>query len=241
MTNDPVGSDPVPHRPVRYAVIPTHNRPEHLGRLVTQLADSCDYIVVVDNASDPAVDPLHLLNFALPHTPALHVIRDEEQPPNLARLWNVAFAEIARLEAAKGSTAWDIAVLNDDVELPDGWYDHLAGALRSHDVLAVSADAYGHVREPLIRREPHNSLMTRMCPWAWVFRGECGVEADEKLRWWWQDTDIEWRLALAGGVLVLPGLIAKNVGANSQTTGVLLEQAATDRHTFAAKWGWNPW
>jgi hypothetical protein len=241
VTNDLVVSDAAAHQPMRYAVIPTHNRPEHLGRLVGQLAVSCDYIMVVDNASTPAVDPLKLLSFALPHTPALHVIRDEEQPPNLARLWNVALAEIARLEAAKGSTSWDVAILNDDVELPDGWYNHMAQALRTHDVLAVSGDAYGHVREPLLRRDKHNNLMTRMCPWAFVIRGECGVEADEKLRWWWQDTDIEWRLAIAGGVLVLPGFVAKNVGANSSTVGVLAEQAGRDRATFAAKWNFVPW
>lgn len=238
MTNDLVASDPVP-RPTRYAVIPTHNRPEHLGRLVAQLAVSCDYVVVVDNASNPAVNAFQLLEYALPHKPVIHVIRDEEQPPNLARLWNVAFREIAKIES--NSTAWDIAVLNDDVELPAGWYDHMASALRTHDVLAVSGDAYGHVTQPTLRRDKHNSLMTRMCPWAFVFRGECGVEADEKLRWWWQDTDIEWRLALAGGVLVLPGYVSKNVGANSSTVGVLAEQAAADRRTFAAKWGWNPW
>lgn len=241
MTNDPVASDAVA-RPTRYAVIPTHNRPDHLGRLVAQLAGSCDCIMIVDNASDPAVEAVTLLESVLPHTPDLHVIRDEEQPPNLARLWNVAFKEIARLEGLKGSSVWDIAVLNDDVELPDGWYDHVASVLRTHDVLAASGDAYGHVTTPILRREPHNHLMARMCPWAWIFRGECGVEADEKLRWWWQDTDIEWRLAMAGGVIVVPGFIAKNVGANSSTVGVLMEQAAKDRATFAEKWGRpNPW
>lgn len=240
MTNDPVASDPVA-RPTRYALIPTHNRPEHLGRLVGQLAGSCDYVVVVDNASDPAVEPLELLKHALPHTPALHVIRDEEQPPNLARLWNVALAEIARLESFKDSGVWDVAILNDDVELPAGWYDHLAGALRTHDVLAVSGDAYGHITAPVLRREPHSHLMMRMCPWAFVIRGECGVEADENLRWWWQDTDIEWRLALAGGVLVVPGFVTRNVGANSSTVGVLAEQAGRDRATFQAKWGRVPW
>lgn len=226
---------------MRYAVIPTHNRPEHLGRLVGKLAVSCDYIVVMDNASDPPVEPTRLLEHALPTQPVIHVIRDEEQPPNLARLWNVALSTIHTQETKKGSTSWDVAILNDDAELPAGWYEHMAAMLRSHDVLAVSGDAYGHVRQPILRRDKHSDLMTRMCPWAFVIRGECGVEADEDLRWWWQDTDIEWRLALAGGVLIVPGYVTKNVGANSSTHGVLAEQAAKDRATFAAKWGYNPW
>ena len=228
-------------RPRRYAVIPTHNRPEHLGRLVEQLAASCDVIVVVDNASDPPVDPITLLEKALPHAPTICVMREEEQPPNLARFWNVALAEIAEVEGERGSTTWDVAILNDDAELPPGWYDTLAASLRIHDVLAAAGDTYGHVREPIFRRAPDSNIMTRMCPWAFVIRGECGVEADEQLRWWWQDTDIEWRLALAGGVLVLPGLVARNVGANSSTTGVLAEQAGRDRATFGTKWGRVPW
>ena len=232
--------DQVIARPRRYALIPTHNRPEHLRRLVTQLVSSCDLIVVVDNASDPPVSGCTLERDAGADA-LVHVIRDEEQPPNLARLWNVALAWIHGAEQERGSTAWDVAILNDDVELPDGWYDYVAAALRSYDVLAASGDPYGHVSAPIVRREPHAQLGTRMCPWAFVIRGECGVEADEQLRWWWQDTDIEWRLALAGGVVVLPGYVAKNLGANSTTHGVLAEQAGRDAETFKAKWSWRPW
>lgn len=226
-------------RPNRYAVIPTHNRSQQLQSLVAQLGKSCDYIVIIDNASDP---PVHVqmeswgreleYNF-------IHVMRDEEQPPNLPRFWNDALRWISEME--KDNSAWDVAILNDDADLPQGWYDYVANALRSHDVLAASADAYGHVKSPLIRRGPDNNLMTRMCPWAFMIRGECGVEADEKLRWWWQDTDIEWRMAIAGGVVVMPGYIVRNTGANSTTFGALAEQAAADRRTFAEKWGYNPW
>lgn len=227
-------------RPTRYAVIPTHNRPEHLRNLVRQLAGSCDLVVVIDNASDPPVNPADLGEYV-----PTAVISDPEQPPNLARFWNVGLRAIAALQqpghADVDLAQWDVAILNDDVELPDGWYDYVAGALRTHDVLAASADAYGAVSAPLVRRDKHNSLATRMCPWAFIIRGECGFEADEKLRWWWQDTDAEWRLAIAGGVVVMPGYIARNLGANSSTVGVLAEQAGADRRTFAEKWGYNPW
>lgn len=233
-------TDIIDSRPTRYAVIPTHNRPLELRRLLNQLNGQCDVAVIVDNASDPPVsvdDDDELARVALD----VHVVRDAEQPPNLARLWNVGF-ERARV-AAGGVTAdrWDVAVFNDDADVPPGWYDYVAGALRTYDVLAASADSYGHVKSPLVRREPNRDLMTRMCPWAFVLRGECGVEADEKLRWWWQDTDIEWRLALAGGVVVMPGYVVHNTGANSTTHGELAEQAGRDRRTFAEKWGYNPW
>jgi hypothetical protein len=222
-------------RPTRYAVIPTHNRPAYLYNLVRQLAGSCDTVVIIDNASDP---PVEHTNFG--DDVNVLVIRDQEQPPNLARLWNVGLAAVHALEAPT-SDAWDVAILNDDVELPSGWYDYVAGALRSHDVIAASGDAYGNVKAPLVRRDKHSSLGTRMCPWAFVIRGECGVEADEQLRWWWQDTDIEWRLAITGGVVVMPGYVAKNLGANSTTHGLLAEQAGRDGETFARKWGQRPW
>jgi glycosyltransferase involved in cell wall biosynthesis len=225
-------------RPTRYAVIPTHNRPDHLTELVSQLGTSCDDVVIVDNASDPPVDLQRLLVESLARS-TIHIIRDEEQPPNLARFWNIAFAWIEARECE--SESWDVAVLNDDAKLPTGWYDYVAKALRSYDVVAASADAYGHVKTPLVRHRPDNDLITRMCPWAFVFRGETRPRADENLRWWWQDTDLEWRFRLAGGTVMMPGYVVKNVGANSSTHGELAEQAARDRRAFAAKWGHNPW
>lgn len=222
----------------RYAVIPTHNRFDHLVELLSQLGTSCDDVIIIDNASDPPVDLQRLLVESLAR-PTIHIIRDGEQPPNLARLWNRAFEWIESRECE--SDAWDVAVLNDDAKLPPGWYDYVAKALREYDVVAASADAYGHVKTPLVRRQPDNDLMTRMCPWAFVFRGELCPRADENLRWWWQDTDLEWRFRLAGGTVIMPGYVVKNVGANSSTHGELAEQAGRDRRTFAAKWGYNPW
>lgn len=223
----------------RYAVIPTHNRPDHLVELVSQLGKSCDCIVIVDNASDPPVRrQMEDWDRGIEYT-RLHIIRDEEQPPNLARLWNIAFAWIEAQQVE--FEAWDVAVLNDDAKLPPGWYDYVAKGLREYDVVAASADAYGHAKTPLVRHRPDNDLITRMCPWAFVFRGETRPRADENLRWWWQDTDLEWRFRLAGGTVMLPGYVVKNVGANSSTHGELAEQAARDRQAFAAKWGYNPW
>jgi hypothetical protein len=233
-------------RPRRYALVPTHSRPTELRGLVRSLVGQCDSVVVVDNASDPPV------NFETDDELArtdidIHVLRDEEQPPNLSRLWNVALAFIHELEMRDAAVkmtaqpAWDVAILNDDTVLPADWYDYVAGGLREHDVIAASADSYGHIKSPQVKRKPDNGLVTRMCPWAFIIRGECGVEADEKFRWWFGDTDLEWRLRLGGGVLVLPGYIAKNTYANSTTVGELAEQARRDGQTFVAKWGNRPW
>lgn len=222
----------------RYAVIPTHNRPSELLRLVTSLDGSCDTIFIVDNASSPPVAD-ECEYWPAPLHSEVVVLRDEEQPPNLARLWNVALDRIALREL--NSQAWDVAIFNDDADVPRGWYDYVSRAMRTLGTAGASGDPYGHVRTALIKTRPDNDLMTRMCPWAFVMRGELGLRADEDLRWWWQDTDMDWRLRRAGGVVIMPGYVVPNTGANSTTHGALAEQAGRDRRAFAAKWGYNPW
>lgn len=226
--------------PVRFALVPTHNRPRELAALARALDGQCSVIVVVDNASDPPVNPLEVLTES-GFTGVITLIRDEEQPPNLSRMWNVGLDQITQTARRQGLAHWDVAVFNDDVDLPAGWYDYVASGLRTHDVVITSADAYGYVKTPLVKRRRDNDLMTRMCPWAFVTRGEAGLRADETLRWWWGDTDLDWHARENGGVLVLPGYIARNSLANSTTHGELAEQAGRDRRRFAEKWGGNPW
>jgi hypothetical protein len=215
----------------RYAIVPTHDRPKWLLPLVASLGPSCDAVVVVDNASDPPVDEA-----ALNATGArVHVIRDEEQPPHLSRFWNVAFDRCAALAAAAG--VWDVAVLNDDVLIPAGWLEIVADGLREHPTAAVAHTGTGRrIRAPELRLVLDNELDTRMCPHAFVVRGEIGLRADESMRWWYFDSDFDWSARLAGGVLTVPGPVVTNALANFTTVGVLREQADLDCKTFEAKW-----
>jgi hypothetical protein len=75
-----------------------------------------------------------------------------------------------------------------------------------------------------------------MTPHAFVIRGEVGLRADESMRWWYFDTDLDQQARLAGGVLSVPGPRVANSLANSTTVGPLAEQAQKDQHTFMAKW-----
>jgi glycosyltransferase involved in cell wall biosynthesis len=224
----------------RYAVIPTHNRLPQLTSLLRQLDGQCDFIFVIDNASDPPLAESVLR--ASMERASVVLIHDDEQPPNLYRLWNVAFDAIAAYEESIPGH-WDVAVFNDDADVPTGWYDYVAGALRQS--AAVIASTYvaegwgGHM--PYLKTHIDANITTRMCPWAFVVRGEAGLRADETMRWWWGDTDFEWQAIQAGGVLLLPGKTVANTLANSTTHGVLAEQAARDGSTFARKWGVKPW
>jgi hypothetical protein len=230
----------------RYAVIPTRNRPEQLTSLLRQLEGQVNLVYVVDNASDEPLSSLWLRQFADVRT---IVVRDDEQPPHLYKMWNSAFNVIESTARVMGEKLWDVAVFNDDTSLPGDWYDYVANALSrnpSDDNRSVPAVActYTHANygeTPYLKTQIDGNIMTRMCPWAFVVRGELGLRADESMRWWWGDTDFEWQAIQAGGVLMLPGYTALNTLANSTTHGVLAEQAGRDGETFALKWGGRPW
>lgn len=214
----------------RCAIIPTHNRPALLRALVWSLGSQCDHIVVLDNASDPPVDEAELGKAA--GRARVEVIRDEEQPPNLARFWNAMFERCGSF-ATVTNPRWDVAVLNDDSVVPAGWYDACATALRQHPTAVI---AHTDPTTPQLLTELHNVGGNRMCPHAFVIRGETGLRADESMMWWYFDSDLDQRARRAGGVLSVRGPRVINSQANTTTTGVLAEQAERDRKAFEAKW-----
>ncbi len=231
----------------RIAVICTHNRPVELARLLDSLATQCHAVFVVDNASTPPVN-LPRKHWGPGGPDAEHVgmrqivIRDEEQPPNLARLWNIGLDAAAEYVRGGDYIGHDVGVFNDDADVPAGWWDIVSGALRAHPTAVVCCTpAYAPIAAPVLKTKPDNDLWGRMTPWAFVARGELGLRGDERLRWWYGDTMLDWDARKAGGVLTVPGPIVVNTGANSSTVGVLAEQAGRDRQTFKEINGWLPW
>jgi hypothetical protein len=218
----------------RYAVVPTHNRPERLAALVASLGPQCDHIVVLDNASTPPADADQLAAAASPAT--VEVLREPQQPPHLSRFWNVMFDRCATHATAGGHEVWDVASFNDDAVVPSGWYDACSTVLRGHDTAAVAHTGTVPVhRHELVDSYPY-PREKRMCPWAFVTRGEVGLRADESMWWWYFDDDFNRQAIDAGGVIAVPGPLVVNAFAGESTTGVLAEQAELDRKTFEAKW-----
>lgn len=215
----------------RYAIIPTHNRPARLLALVTSLRGQCDRVLVLDNASDPPVDATRLDEAFGGHD--VQVWRDEEQPPHLSRYWNVLLDRIAEHTESEGITTWDVAILNDDATVPAGWYDACSNGLRAHGTAVI---AHTTMTRPALLTELGNDPRNRMTPHAFVIRGEIGMRADEAMRWWYFDSDLDQRARLAGGVLYVRGPQVANLLANTTTRGALAEQALKDRAVFEAKW-----
>jgi hypothetical protein len=230
---EPVENLPAEKREVlRFAVVPTHNRPERLAALVASLAPQCDHIVVLDNASDPAVSYDDIRSA----TATVTIVQEAEQPPNLSRFWNVLFDLCAKGAATLDAERWDVAVFNDDAIVPAGWFDVCSTVLRGHPTAAVAHTGTQPVhRHELVNEYPY-PREKRMCPWAFVVKGELGLRADESMRWWFFDDDFNRQAIDAGGVLAAPGPLVINAHAVQSTKGELAEQAEKDRLTFEAKW-----
>lgn len=218
----------------RFGVVPTHNRSDQLLALVTSLGPQVDQIIVLDNASEPPVDPDVLHEAA--GVPVL-VMGDPTQPPHLSRFWNNLFDACAHLAGQFGHDTWDVGVFNDDAIVPSAWFDLCSAGLRGPEKAAVAhTGAHGPVGAPtLLDRYPYERFQ-RMCPWAFVVKGELGLRADEDLVWWYFDDQFCRAAIDAGGVLQVPGPPVLNAHAVESTVGVLAEQAEKDRITFESKW-----
>jgi len=234
----------------RIAVVATHNRPAELRRLLRAVGPQCHAIVVIDNASSRAVPGWEVHAEASAPSCTLRVtevIRDDEQPPNLSRLWNVGL-DWARKQAEEWSPdgLYDVAVLNDDAIPPPGWWDAVSGAMRGPlGAVAGSSDPFDQLNPGEMRlwdRTAPMSAATRLAGWAFLLRGEWeGARFDERLRWWYGDDEISLRAREAGGLVHVGGFPVPNTGANASTVGVLAEQAGRDRAMFVAITGRQPW
>jgi len=231
-----------PAPPPSFAIILTHNRPELLDRCVRAVGPQTDLIIVVDNASDPPVDhEMWISQIADPNFASLLVISEPEQPPNLSRLWNIGFGAVAQLHRfCGGSESWDLVMLCDDADVPAGWVRLLLDGMRRYGAVAACTLPVG---VPILKREPDRDIILRMPGHAFALAGEAGLRADQRLRWWWCDTHLDWLARKAGGMVVLPGPEVRNERPNDFTVNrpELGEQAGRDGDTFRKIWGWRPW
>jgi len=231
--------------PPAYAIILTHNRPELLSRCVTAIAPQVDWVLIVDNATVPPVTGRD--HSGEPWPANVRVINIPDQPPNLSRLWNTGLDWVT--DVAGVDTVRDVAVLCDDAIVPDGWFRLVADGMRTHGAAAASTHGITPCAFPIVKTAPDSDIVNRMCPWAWVTAGETKTDqgetlrADERLMFWWGDTDWQWRCSTAGGVVLLPGPVVLNERPNDFLTTVpgLGEQAGRDTEMFVEIHGWRPW
>jgi GT2 family glycosyltransferase len=212
-----------------FAVIPTHDRPAELRQTLTSLGLPPERVLVVDNASTPPVTDV----------PA-HVVRDEEQPPNIYRLWNIGL-DWAHEQAAGEKYA--VAVLNDDLVLPEDFLGRMVDALDRFQATIAYPDRSGDNEDWHNTEQGPVLKPDRMTGYAFVVDGRAGLRADERFRWWYGDDDLEWRAQALGGTVRVGGVTVEHLYSNASTYGspVLNAQTEVDAQAFIAKWGRPSW
>lgn len=220
----------------RAAVIPTRNRHDLLADCINSVVDQVDSVIVIDNLSDPPIDPE-------PWHGKVGVVSLPIDPPNISTLWNVGLSLADSQAHRAGADQWDIAVLNSDVVVPPAWAPLLSTAMRSTPAVLAYPDQHGGQQQILHTRAEPIDLRQRITGYAYMLRGEAGLRLDESMQWWASDDDIDWVARERGGALLVPGIPVEhrcpNVSTNERPE--LQAQAGRDMETFRKKWGKTPW
>jgi len=217
---------------VSAAVIITHNRPALLRQCIAAIQPQVDFTIVIDNASDPPVEPLAQYGVI--------TIREPLQPPNIAKMWNTGIDAVRML-----CDCAYVAFLCDDAIVPPRWFDAVTDGMIETGAVAGCSDPFpDHPHKPFKKTAPDGDLFGRMVGWAFVLDVSSGIRADESMHWWWCDTDIDWQARARGGMCVISGDFAvPNILPNDFTGSrpELSERTGVDAAAFAAKWGSRPW
>lgn len=217
-----------------YAVIPSRDRREMLDKLVSQLSADAVRVVVIDNGYEPPYEN---------DDGIVEVLRVEQDPPNLSYLWNYGLGWVRGGHNFELEGDYVVAVLNDDLVIPAMFVQQLAAVVEETGAAAVYPDQHGVCRTHSMKfttAEPI-SLYHRMCGYAFALRGSARITADETIKWWYGDDDIDWTARTRGGSVLVGGLRVEHLRPNETTIGMLAEQAGRDRQTFIDKWGRAPW
>lgn len=217
-----------------FAVIPTHNRPKECRNLVKQLRYQGvppKNILVIEN-SDIAYDL---------YTNDVVVYRDPDPSPHIYEMWNTGIDR--SLNASRGGD-WCVAVLNDDIILPNHFVESTTTILKRHNPTIVFPNQFRHTSDILNREPGPTSLDMRVTGYCFVMNGTHGLRCDERFKWWYGDDDLCWRArADHEGTYLIQDLTVQHLYP-SQSTNSSPErtaQAGRDRELFIAKHGRAPW
>lgn len=246
--------------PLRFAIIPTRDRPGDYADCVEALRRQVDVIVTVANspeaegysyrsrgprsgfdASEAGGD--WAIGITVPY-----MTGHRKASFNISRAWNigleiceaVATGDAGRVaewssdwtaedaanhlpEGGANSAAWNVAIVNDDVVVPAGWYDTLAGELAANRPGASGGRGYS----------PDD---THMAGFAFMLKGEDRMRLDEQFVYYYGDTDLQRQCEEAGGFALLPDLLVehRHPGENVKGRELLV---ANDKRRYDAKWG----
>src|SRR5690349_13598614 len=181
---DPVGDHVVRAEQVnykglrpRFAVVPTNGR-ACLKDCLMAISPQVDSTILVYTV--PWKD-----GEVRPH-PHFGVALRDVGSPNISRWWNEGLDICTQvMDMTEGDTPgrYDVAILNDDVIVPPGWFDAVSDGMRMYECAAACSGA-PNSSPVLLQRPGPVPLHTRLQGFAFILAGEKGIRANEELRWY---------------------------------------------------------
>lgn len=219
----------------RYAIIPSNGR-ECLKRSFDAILPQVDWVILIKTVAGIGGWEQYV-------TPKSSVLTILDGDINISRWWNWGLDRVVISldeDHERRPTKWDVAIINDDVIVPEGWFDAVSERMRTMQVAAACSGGTGGM--PVLNTQAMAvPLHTRMQGFAFIVAGELGVRADERLKWYFTDDHVDWKSRELGGVVMIPGMHVEHLYPNGQLTPELLAQTAADAQTFVDIWGRRPW
>ena len=214
---------------LRFGTIPTNGR-DCVDRAVSSLLPQVDYLAVIE--AGPTV-------IKRTYPEQVSIFTDEIEPLNISRWWNLGLEWAQTVAMSLEENVWDIAIINDDVEVPPTWLCYIADDMRQ--LGCVGACSGGNGSSAVIHRAPATvSAFTRLQGFAFVLAGESGIRANEEYRWYFSDDHIDFTARTLGGSVMFPGCHVTHRHPNSQMTPDMQVIIAEDAAKFHAQWGVMP-
>lgn len=225
-----------------YAVIPTHNRRKEVLELLNQLAFQGvkpEHIMVIDN-SDWG---LRIVNDVCRFEPGVRYRFDSDTTPHIYQMWNRGLDWAFDQASLLTGDAHCVAVLNDDVVLPNNFVDRMTEVMETSNPTIAFPNQHGH-RIGLFNKTPGPvDLSHRTAGYCFVVNGLSGIRLDEDFKWWYGDDDLDWRARDMNGTYMVQDVTVHHLHPNESTNNSpeRLAQARIDRETFVKKHGRAPW
>lgn len=227
---------PSPSLPT-YVVIPAKNRHDMTYNLIGQLAGQADGVFLFDNGSTPPLgDPSKDGPFpGLANTTVVPA-----SGLTITEMWNAGLDLAA---TAAGRQPHNVAILNNDLNVPADFIARLADGLRRDDSVWVTYPNWHAAEIPpgeIVPTKGRGPTGRSLSGWAFMLRGELGLRIDEQFRWWAGDDDLQLQVESSGGLVAcVGGCYCEHLEPNKSTERSLELQklAEEDLERFHAKWG----
>lgn len=214
--------------PLRFGVIPTNGR-DCVEMAVKSLLPQVDFLLVIEAGPE-------VTHRTYPEE--VTTLRDDGTV-NISRWWNKGLDWAQAAATAAEEPVWDVAIINDDVEVPPSWLCYIADDLRALGCVAGSSG--GRDNHPIIHRRPRSSnLFNRIQGFAFVIAGESGLRADEQYRWYFSDDHLGYMAAQMGGAVMFPRCDVTHRFPNLQVSHEMAIMIAEDSVKFKNQWGAIP-